>query len=87
MIHEVEANWLPRWGGRPWGWVPAPITVTGGSHLPEFGFLNLLDYTFSICGLFSLCKPDMWAIFDYFQLAPCRNRYSPKLMEFYQLNT
>jgi hypothetical protein len=53
----------------------------------EFSFPNLLDYTFLLYGHLSLCKPDMWAIFDYFQLAPYKNRYSPKLVEFYQLNT
>jgi hypothetical protein len=35
-------------------------------------------------GLFSLCKHDMWAILGSFQLTPCRNRYSPKLIELCQ---
>jgi hypothetical protein len=34
--------------------------------------------------LLFLCKPDMWAFLDYFQLVPCRNRHSPKLMELCQ---
>jgi hypothetical protein len=65
---------------------PAPVSVTGGSHLLGGGFSSLLYYTFSVYGPLSLCKPDMWTIFGCFQLAPCRNRHSPKLMEFYQLN-
>jgi hypothetical protein len=32
--------------GSPGG-AAAPVIMTGGSHLLGFGFLNLLDYTFS----------------------------------------
>jgi hypothetical protein len=69
-------------GGRPEGWAPAHVLVIGGPHLPRGGFPSLLDYTFSVYGPFSLCKPDMWTIFGHFQLAPYRNRHSPKLIEF-----
>jgi hypothetical protein len=83
MIREMELDWLCREVAARKVWVPTHVSVTGGPHLPGGVFLSLLDYIFSVYGHFSLCKPDMWTIFGRFQLAPCRNRHSPKLMEFY----
>jgi hypothetical protein len=82
MIREMEPDWLCRGVAARRVWVSAHVSVTGGPHLPGGGFLSLLDYIFSVYGPFSLCKPDMWTIFGRFQLAPYRNRHSPKLMEF-----
>jgi hypothetical protein len=64
-------------------------------HLPGFRarftsdlFLEsspIFQITKKLCvALLSLCKPHMWAFLGSFQLTPCRNRHSPKLMELCQ---
>jgi hypothetical protein len=66
MIQKLAPDWSPRWRAAGRVGAPAPVSVTGGSHLPRGGFLSLLDYTFLVYGRFSLCKPDMWTIFGCF---------------------
>jgi hypothetical protein len=83
MIRETEPDWLCKGGGRPEGVGAHPCLSDRWALPSRGGFLSLLDYTFSVYGPFSLCKPDMWTIFGRFQLVSCRNRHSPKLMEFY----
>ena len=78
IIPEMEPDWSLPQGGRP-----AP----GPDHLPirSRGFWSLLDDRKLAHTLISLCKPDMWAFPLYFLITPCRNRQTPKLMEFYQI--
>ena len=49
------------------------------------GFWSLLDHRKLRGTLISLCKPDVWAFSPYCLIPPCRNRETPKLMEFCQI--
>jgi len=65
-------------GGRP---RPGPFLPLLSSH----GFWSLLDGRKLRGALISLCNPDMWAFLPYFLITPCRNRQTPKLVEFCQI--
>jgi hypothetical protein len=78
----IVFDWSGGEGGRPCGLGRHLVILTGGPHLPRGDFLSLLDSSFSCVGLFSLCNHDMWAFFGYFLITPCRNRHSPKPIEF-----
>jgi len=78
MIREVDPDWALQEGRRPG---PDPV-------LPPLrfrGFWSLLDDRKLAHTLISLCKPNVWAFHLYFLITPCRNRQTPKLMEFYQI--
>ena len=62
-------------GGRP---APRPARPPVRSR----GFWSLLDDRKLAHTLISLCKPDVWAFPPYFMITPCRNRQTPKLVEF-----
>jgi hypothetical protein len=66
MIHETQSDWLYRGAAARRVWAPTHVSVKGGPHLLGGGFSSVQDYTFSVCGPFSLCKPDMWTIFGHF---------------------
>ena len=77
-IREVDPHWSPKEGGRPG---PGPV-------LPPLrfrGFWSLLDDRKLRDTLMSLCTPGMWAFPPYFLITPCRNRQTPKLVEFCQI--
>jgi len=61
--------------------VPGPVQPP----LPSRGFWSLLEVRKLHDTLISLCKPDVWAFLPYFLITPCRNRQTPKLMEFCQI--
>ena len=46
------------------------------------GFWSLLDDRKLAHMLISLCNPDVGALSPYFLMTPCRNRQTPKLVEF-----
>ena len=87
IIHEAEPDWLPEQGRRPrgegWRLVSRPAQPLVRSR----GFWTLLDDRKLTHTLISLCKPDVWAFPPYFLITPCRNRQTPKLMEFYQIKS
>ena len=85
MIREVEPDWLSGQGGSPRGegGRPAPGPVRPPVH--SRGFWSLLDDRKLHGTLISLCKPDVWAFLPYFLITPCRNRQTPKLVEFCQI--
>jgi hypothetical protein len=79
----MEPDWLRGLGGHPGAWEPA--WLLSQFRLP-FGpepsrTFQIIEKLFM--ALLSLYKPDMWAFLGSFQQTPCRNRHSPKLMEFY----
>jgi hypothetical protein len=79
-------TWLVHVGGRvpTWtGWAPC---LRGQ---PASGLVCCLlesSRVFLCVRSFSLCKSYMWAFFGHFLINPCKNRYSPKLMELCQCN-
>ena len=75
VIPEESPVWTPSQGGRPASGPVRPL-------LPSRGFWSLLDDRKLRGTLISLCKPDVWAFLTYFLITPCRNRQTPKLMEF-----
>ena len=85
VVPELDSVWsrgeggrLVREGGRP---VPGSVT----SPVRSRGFWSLLDDRKLRGTLMSLCKPDVWAFLPYFLITPCRNRQTPKLVEFCQI--
>ena len=62
-------------GGRP---APGPVRLLVCSR----GFWSLLDDRKLRSTVISLCKPDVWAFLPYFLITTCRNRQTPKLVEF-----
>ena len=83
VIPKKSPNWTLGQGGRPRGEggrpAPGPVRLPVRSR----GFWSLLDDR-KLCGtLISLCKPDVWGFLPYFLITPCRNRQTPKLVEFY----
>ena len=84
MIPEVDSDWAPQEGGRPspLGGLPGQGPVL--PLLRSRGFWSLLDGRKLHGSLISLCNPDMWAFLPYFLITPCRNRQTPKLVEFCQ---
>ena len=85
LVREESSESNPTEGERPGqlGGRPVPDYVT--SPVRSCGFWTLLDGR-NLCGtLISLCKPDMWDFPPYFLITPCRNRQTPKLVEFYQI--
>ena len=85
MIHEAGLDWPRHLGGRPRGegGRPAPGPARPPVRFP--GFWSLLDDIKLRDTLISLCNPDMWAFLPYFLITPCRNRQTPKLVEFCQI--
>jgi len=85
LVPEKSFESNPGQGGRPRreGGRPAPRPV----RLPvrSRGFWSLLDDIKLHVTLISLCKPDVWAFLQYFLITPCRNRQTPKLVEFCQI--
>ena len=85
MIRDVEADWLLQLGGHPRDLGRRPAPGPDRPPVRSRGFWSLLDGR-KLCGmLISLCKPDVWAFLSYFLITPCRNRQTPKLMEFCQI--
>jgi hypothetical protein len=82
----IVSDWSLGEDGHPRGLGGHPVILIGGPHLPGGAFSCLLESSFTYVGLFSLCKHDMWAFLGSFLITPCRNRHSPKLVEFYQCN-
>ena len=78
MIRETQPDWLKHLGGRP---VPKLARLPVHSR----GFWSLLDDRKLRGTLISLCKPDVWAFSPYSLITPCRNRQTPKLVEFCQI--
>ena len=85
LVPEKSSDWSPGQGGRPRGEggrpAPGPVRLPVRSR----GFWSLLDDRKLRGTLISLCKPDVWAFLPYFLITPCRNRQTPKLVEFYQI--
>ena len=77
-IPKESPDWTLCEGGRP---VPEPSRLPVRSR----GFWSLLDDRKLRDTLISLCKPDVWAFLPYFLITPCRNRQTPKLVEFCQI--
>jgi len=85
IIPEASPDWTLRQGGRPMGEGGRPAPKPARPPVRSHGFWSLLDDR-KLCGTFiSLCKPDMWAFPPYFLITPCRNRQTPKLVEFCQI--
>jgi hypothetical protein len=78
VIPEESPDWTPGQGERP---APGPVRLP----VRYRGFWSLLDDRKLRGTLISLCKPDVWAFLPYFLITPCRNRQTPKLVEFCQL--
>ena len=85
IICEAEPDWprqqsghLRGEGGRPAPWPARP-------PVRSRGFWSLLDDRKLPHMLISLCKPDLWAFPPYFLITPCRNRQTPKFVEFCQI--
>jgi hypothetical protein len=83
-IREPKLNWLPGQGGCPKGEVGRPASEAVHPSVCSRAFSSLLGSKKVYVAPLSLCKPNMWAFLGSFQLTPCRNRHSPKLMEFCQ---
>jgi hypothetical protein len=66
----------------PWAATRLPGPFASGLFPESSRTFQILEKLF--VPLLSLCKPDMWDFLSSFQLTPCRNRHSPKLVEFYQ---
>ena len=85
IIPEESPDWTLGQGGRPRGEGRRPAPEP--DHLPvcSRGFWSLLDDRKLPHTLISLCKPDVWAFPPCFLITPCRNRQTPKLVEFCQI--
>ena len=82
MIPEKDSVWAQKVGGRPG---LSGGRLGRGPVLPPLrsrSFWSLLDDRKLRGTLISLCKPDVWAFLPYFLITPCRNRQTPKLVEF-----
>ena len=75
IIREMEPDWPRQQGGHP---APRPARPPVRSR----GFWSLLDDRKLRGTLISLCKPYVWAFLPNFLITPCRNRQTPKLVEF-----
>ena len=92
IILEAEPHWFLQQGGCPRGEGRCP-RGEGGRPAPRparhpvrsHGFWSLLDDRKLPHTLKSLCKPNVWSFPPYSLLTPCRNRQTPKLMEFCQI--
>ena len=78
IVCEESPERSPEVGGRPG---PGPFRPLLSSR----GFWSLLDGRKLRGALISLYNPDMWAFLPYFLITPCRNRQTPKLVEFCQI--
>jgi len=85
IICEAEPDWLPEDGGRPRGEGGGPVPGPARPPVRSRGFWTLLDERKLAHTLISLCKPDVSAFPPYFLITPCRNRQTPKLLEFCQI--
>jgi len=85
IICEVECDWPLEVGGRQRGEGGRPAPGPDRPPVRSRGFWSLLDDRKLRGMLISLCKPNMWAFPPYFLITPCRNRQTPKLMEFCQI--
>jgi len=85
IICETQPHWLLSQGGRPMGEGERPAPGPARPHVRYHGFWTLLDDRRLVHTLISLCKPDMWDFPPYFLITPCRNRQTPKLVEFCQI--
>ena len=85
VIPEESPVWTLSQGRRPRKEGGRPASGPVRPPLPSRGFWSLLDDRKLHDMLISLCKPDMWAFLPYFLITPCRNRQTPKLVEFYQI--
>jgi len=84
-IRETCPDWSPGQGGCPRGEGGRPAPGPARPPVRSRGFWSLLDDRKLAHTLISLCKPDVWAFPPYFLITPCRNRQTPKLMEFCQM--
>jgi len=84
-IRETYPNWSPVQGGHPLGEGGRPAPRPARPPFRSRGFWSLLDDRKLAHTLISQCKPDVWAFPPYFLITPCRNRQTPKLMEFCQM--
>jgi len=85
LILKESPVWTLGGGGRPGQLGGRPVPGPVRPPLPSRGFWSLLDGRKLRGTLISLCKPDVCAFLPYFVITPCRNRQTPKLMEFYQI--
>jgi len=85
IIREAGADWPPGQGGRPTGEGGRPTPGPTRPPVRSRGFWSLLDDRKLPHTLISLCKPDVWSFPPYFLITPCRNRQTPKLVEFCQI--
>jgi len=85
VIPEESPDWTLGQGGRLRGEGGRPAPEPDQLPVRFHGFWSLLDDR-KLCGtLISLCKLDVWAFLSYFLITPCRNRQTPKLVEFCQI--
>ena len=82
---ETCPDWSPGQGGRPRGEGGRPAPGPARPPVRSHGFWSLLEYRKLAHTLISLCKPDVWAFPPCFLITPCRNRQTPKLVEFYHM--
>ena len=85
IIREAEPDCMRHLGGRSRGDGGRPVPGPARPPIRSRGFWRLLDDRKLRDTLISLCKPDVWAFPSYFLITPCRNRQTPKLMEFCQI--
>jgi len=82
IIREAGADWPLGQGGCPRGEGERPAPEPARPPIHSGGFWGLLDDRKFPYMLISLCKPNVSAFPLYFLITPCRNRKTPKLMEF-----
>ena len=85
LVPEKSSKTNPGQGGCPRGVGGRPALVPIRLPVRSRGFWSLLDDRKLRGMLISLCKPDVWGFLPYFLITPCRNRQTPKLVEFYQI--
>ena len=85
LVPEKSSETNPGQGERPRGEGERPAPEPVRLPVRSSGFWSLLDDRKLHSTLISLCKPDVWALLPYFLITPCRNRQTPKLVEFWQI--
>ena len=85
LVSEKSSDWSPGQGGRPRGEGGRPAHGPVRPPVRSRGVWSLLDDRKLRCTLISLCNLVVWAFIPYFLITPCRNRQTPKLVEFCQI--
>ena len=85
LVCQESSESNPTEGGRPGQLGGRPVPGPVRPPVRSCGFWSLLDDRKLHGTLISLCKPDVWVFLPYFLITPCRNRQTPKLMEFCQI--